>query len=150
MTPLQASAQHIRGYAPAGGGDIALPTAETPAAAHRTQPVERVHEVHFRAHGRPGVPGRARHERQQLPFSPPPAAPRMAETARERLSPPAKFGNSVPAMAQLMAHDSGYLSTHMPSDMRAFSRYAPVEAYQATLDRSLFILRDLPPLSAAA
>ena len=68
----------------------------------------------------------------------------------ERLSPPAKFGDFVPTVAQLIAHDSGFLRAQMPNEMRAFSRHLPADAYQATLDRSRYIMRDSLPLNAAA
>jgi len=68
----------------------------------------------------------------------------------ERLSPPAKFGDFVSTVAQLIAHDSCFLRAQMPDKMRAFSRHLPADAYQATLDRSRYIMRDSLPLNAAA
>ena len=88
--------------------------------------------------------------RRDVPFTAETPARRAGGESKQRLSPPAKFGDSVPALAQLMAHDSGFLKAHMPNEMRAFSRHLPTEAYQETLDRSRTFLRDLPPLSAAA
>ena len=53
-------------------------------------------------------------------------------------------------MAQIIAHESGFLRAFMPNEMRAFLRNLPSEAYQATLDRSRFFMMDYPPLDAAA
>ena len=56
----------------------------------------------------------------------------------------------MPTVAQLIAHDSGFLRAQMPNEMRAFSHHLPADAYQATLDRSRYIMRDSLPLNAAA
>ena len=89
--------------------------------------------------GRPGCRRRRRSTGEQAPVR-----------SAERLSPPAKFGDFVPTVAQLIAHDSGFLRAQMSNEMRAFSHHLLADAYQATLDRSRFIMRDSLPLNAAA
>ena len=129
MTPLLASEQNFRGYGLVGGTDIVLPTVETANAVHRTQPVEWVHEPVFRTQGRHPPPGRAHRLQREAPPAAEMSVRQVAGETKERLSPLAKFGDSVPALAQLMAHDSGFLKAQMPNEMRAFLRYLPTEAY---------------------
>ena len=152
MTSLQFTAPQIRNYGPASGSDLATPSALAQRAVRRAQPAEKIHEPTIRTHGREASQSRARRA------GPPARMVVLAETARkqlakpssEHLSPVAKFGDSAPALTQLIAHENGFLRAHMPKEITAFSRQSPSQAYQATLDRTHYIMRDILPHSAAA
>ena len=127
-----------------------MPAAHGLKAARSVQPVQKIHQVVFRAHDRQAPsnsPGPPRQEVAVVQGRGPRDAPSIFF---ERLSPPAKFGDFAPALAQIIAHDSGFLRAQMPNEMLAFSRHLPTEAYQATLDRSRYLMRDVLPLNAAA
>ncbi len=150
MTPLHATAQPVRGFAPAPASDLAVLATHARTAAHRAQPVEKVHEPIFRMHGRQAPRNRIRRPGRDIAVAAEAPARREPRESLARLSPVAKFGDSAPTMAQIIAHENGFLRAHTPNEMRAFSRHLPTEAYQATLDRSRFFMMDIPPLDAAA
>ena len=142
-------APQIRAVGPAGGTDLALPAALAHKAVQRAQPAEKIHQPIFRTHGRQAPRAFVR----PAGMSPSPQEYGGSKRRSGPLSgpsPPAKFGDFVPTVAQLIAHDSGFLRAQMPNEMRAFSRHLPADAYRATLDRSRYIMRDVLPLNAAA
>lgn len=127
-----------------------MPTTHGLKAARPVQPVQKIHQVVFRAHDRQAPSDRSGPPGQEVAIvqgARPRGAPGIYS---ERLSPPAKFGDFAPTLAQIIAHDSGFLRAQLPNEMHAFSRHLPTAAYQATLDRSLYFMRDVLPLNAAA
>lgn len=150
MTPILALAPHSRLSGPASGSGLAIIVESAPQSVRRAQPVEKIHAPMFRTQGQPALHSRIRRAEQALTLLPEAPQKRAPGKSTERLSPFAKFGNSAPAMAQIMAHESGYLRIFMPAEMSAFSRQSPTDAYQATLDRSRLFMMDHPPLRAAA
>ena len=150
MTPLLLTAPQIRNHANVGANELAAPTTQAKLTVRRAQPVEKSHQPLFRMHGREASKGRARPTERALTLVAETTKKRVAQPSTGRLSPVAKFGDSAPALTQLIAHENGLLNAHMPKELSAFSRHMPNEAYQATLDRSRYIMRDISPLSAAA
>ena len=122
----------------------------TPQSVQRAQPVEKIHAPAFRAPRQPAYHSRNRQAQQTLRPLPEAEGRRVPRKSTENLSPVAKFGDSAPAMTQLIAHEGGHLRAYMPNEMSAFSRDLPAHAYQATLDRSRSFMMDLPPLHVAA
>jgi len=150
MTPLHATAQPFRSVGPVGGAGLALPGAFAPKTVQRAQPVEIIHQPLLRSHARYAAHSPEPRDRQEVAVVAEARPQYGPASVAERLSPPAKFGNFVPTLAQLIAHDSEFLRAYMPNEMRAFSRQLPAEAYQATLERSRYVMRDSLPLNAAA
>lgn len=127
-----------------------MPAAHAPKTARTDQPVQKIHQVEFRAQGRHAPRDRLGPPGQEVVVAQGAHPTRAPGNFFERLSPPAKFGDFAPAVAQIIAHESGFLRAQMPNEMLAFSRHLPAAAYQATLDRSRFFMRDALPLNAAA
>lgn len=150
MTPLTAPAAQFRHSSPANGTALAVYVESTPQSVRRVQPVEKILEPAFRAPRRETHQGVARQAAQALKLLPESEGRRALRKSSEHLSPIAKFGDSAPVMAQLIAHEGGHLRAYMPNEMSGFSRDLPTEAYQATLDRSRFFTMDHPPLHVAA
>jgi len=150
MTPLSAPAAQFRHSAPANGTALAVYVESTPQSVRRAQPVEKVHAPAFRAPRQQTHQGVAHQASQALKLLPESDDRRALRKSSDRLSPVAKFGDSAPTMAQLIAHQGGHLRAYMPNEMSGFSRDLPTEAYQATLDRSRFFMMDHPPLHVAA
>lgn len=150
MTPLSALTPQSRPSGLAGATSLAIFVESTPQSVQRAQPVEKIHAPAFRATRQQAHHGRNRQAQQTLKLLPEAESRRAPRRSIEHLSPVAKFGDSAPAMTQLIAHEGGYLRAYMPNEMSAFSRDLPAHAYQATLDRSRSFMMDHPPLHVAA
>jgi len=150
MPPLSALTLQSRPSGLAGATSLAIFVESTPQSVQRAQPVEKIHAPAFRAPRQPAYHSRNRQAQQTLRPLPEAEGRRVPRKSTENLSPVAKFGDSAPAMTQLIAHEGGHLRAYMPNEMSAFSRDLPVHAYQATLDRSRSFMMDHPPLHVAA
>jgi len=148
MTPLSAPAANTRFSDPASGTGMVVLAESAPLSVRRAQPVEKIQAVSFQTQGRQTHQSREQREETALKLLAPET--RSPRNSSERLPPAAKFGNSMPVMAQLMAHESGHLRAFIPNELSGFSRELPTKAYQETLDRSRYFMMERPPLHVAA
>jgi hypothetical protein len=151
MTPLSAPAANTRFSGPASGTGMVVLAESAPLSVRRAQPVEKIQAVSFQTQGRQTHQSRKQREETALKLlAPETQEKRSPRNSSERLPPAAKFGNSMPVMAQLMAHESGHLRAFMRHELSGFTRELPTKAYQETLDRSRYFMMERPPLHVAA
>ena len=130
MTPLHATAQHIRSFAPAGGHDLAMPAAHASKAVQRAQPVEYIHKPIFRTQGRQAPRGRVRRPGQEVAVAGPTPARWEPHISSERLSPVAKFGDSAPTWRTslpMIAAFSAPICRTKCAPFRAICRAKPIK-----------------------
>lgn len=128
-----------------------------PQPVQRPQPVEKIHVSLFTARDqRPGLrPADDAEDRAPRPARTRAGPMRGYDPTREvsfgATAPLSGLGPSIPFLAHLIAHEAGALSRpHMPKDLRGFSDHAPVEAYQAVINRERLIVVDAEPAEVAA